>query len=411
MRVTSSFALCSVFWAVATCVQAQRDNGQSSTAKGPTIGSPTLYQCTAASFQYQCDETPCIVAIRPSGDPTTSVKQFDDLKQDQGRVTWTPSNKMKAGEKVIAYITNSLGVENYSAELVINKSDVNSKPDDSERDGDNADPNERHRENGDDDNRASESLVTRPRQETRTKTADASGQTGALTADRTSTASAEDSEARQVKSKFDCTASTKGLVTHLCCSASGAQATQPAKTDQPGSGAGNIAMLALKSTIKMSRHSTTRFICLTALFSTVISVTRAQTVMNQPPAVYQCTVAAFPYQCADTPCLVSFRPADDPAGLYFQTETDSASGTISWTVNVKAGEEVIGYITEASGLTPTTGRIKVSPGRDGCDLGETIVSTSGDGGNSDAATVTRPTDTSSNSSPATTSIGKSSQQL
>ncbi|KAM0788054.1 hypothetical protein ACM66B_001226 [Microbotryomycetes sp. NB124-2] len=92
--------------------------------KGPTVGSPTLYQCTAASFQYTCDSTPCIITIRPAGQPTESIKQFDAHEDKAGRVSWTPAKSIKAGAKVTAYITNADGVENYSAELVINKSDV-----------------------------------------------------------------------------------------------------------------------------------------------------------------------------------------------------------------------------------------------------------------------------------------------
>ncbi|KAM0788055.1 hypothetical protein ACM66B_001227 [Microbotryomycetes sp. NB124-2] len=130
---------------------------------------------------------------------------------------------------------------------------------------------------------------------------------------------------------------------------------------------------------------------------------RAQTVLNQPPAIYQCMVAAFPYQCAETPCIVSFRPADDPTGLYYQVETSQSSGSISWTVNVREGGEVVGYITEASGLTPTTGRITVAAGRDGCELGGTVISTVGGGGNNQAS----ETDATSSSAPETLSTSVS----
>ncbi|GAA5865728.1 hypothetical protein JCM3774_004982 [Rhodotorula dairenensis] len=79
----------------------------------------------------------------------------------------------------------------------------------------------------------------------------------------------------------------------------------------------------------------------------------------QSPALYQCTPAAFQYQCSSPPCTVVARPSDNPAKILADLGTvNDASGTVSWPVNAQAGLQVTVYITDNTGVigngAPTT---------------------------------------------------------
>ncbi|BGO98021.1 hypothetical protein RTBOTA2_000783 [Rhodotorula toruloides] len=79
----------------------------------------------------------------------------------------------------------------------------------------------------------------------------------------------------------------------------------------------------------------------------------------QSPALYQCTPAAFQYECDAPPCTVVARPSNDPTSMIGEIGTvNDASGSISWRPTVAAGSQVTVYITDNNGAvgnnSPTT---------------------------------------------------------
>ncbi|GAA5976484.1 hypothetical protein JCM11641_001317 [Rhodosporidiobolus odoratus] len=117
---------------------------------GPTVGSPSLYQCTPAGYAYSCecvtfsllspDPTklglrlfiyslapfhpfafdsfpPCTVVIRPSGDETKSIDNLGSVDKNEGLVSWDVTSP--EGDSVTAWITNSKGVTKSSAATVV----------------------------------------------------------------------------------------------------------------------------------------------------------------------------------------------------------------------------------------------------------------------------------------------------
>ncbi|BGP23110.1 hypothetical protein Rt10032_c23g6646 [Rhodotorula toruloides] len=79
----------------------------------------------------------------------------------------------------------------------------------------------------------------------------------------------------------------------------------------------------------------------------------------QSPALYQCTPAAFQYQCDAPPCTIVARPSNDPTSMIAAIGTvNDASGSISWRPNVAVGQQVTVYITDNNGAvgnnSPTT---------------------------------------------------------
>ncbi|GAA5976733.1 hypothetical protein JCM10908_005610 [Rhodotorula pacifica] len=98
----------------------------------------------------------------------------------------------------------------------------------------------------------------------------------------------------------------------------------------------------------------------TAAFVALLGAVRlASATSIQSPALYQCTPAAFQYECTSPPCTVVARPANDPTQMIANLGTvNDASGTLSWPVSIQAGSQVTVYITDNSGVigngAPTT---------------------------------------------------------
>ncbi|GAA5887226.1 hypothetical protein JCM6882_002455 [Rhodosporidiobolus microsporus] len=88
---------------------------------GPSVTSPTLYQCMTASFGYTCDSPPCTIVIRPSDDATQSIATLDEISDIQGTRPW-PVDQAE-GTSVTAWITNSQGQTKSNAATTINGGD------------------------------------------------------------------------------------------------------------------------------------------------------------------------------------------------------------------------------------------------------------------------------------------------
>ncbi|GAA5843176.1 hypothetical protein JCM11251_001673 [Rhodosporidiobolus azoricus] len=80
---------------------------------GPSVTSPSLYQCGTASFGYTCDAAPCTIVIRPSDDASKQIAQLADGTTTAGAVPWKVT--VAEGTSVTAWITNAQGVTKSNA--------------------------------------------------------------------------------------------------------------------------------------------------------------------------------------------------------------------------------------------------------------------------------------------------------
>ncbi|GAA5877592.1 hypothetical protein JCM1840_005851 [Sporobolomyces johnsonii] len=102
--ISFTAALVALFFAVA----ARADN---------SIGSPNLYECTAAAFTYTCENTPCTIVARPSADESSSLHNFGSVSAASGSVSWTVDEPQ--GTEVTMWITDSDGNTISSAALTV----------------------------------------------------------------------------------------------------------------------------------------------------------------------------------------------------------------------------------------------------------------------------------------------------
>ncbi|GAA5972595.1 hypothetical protein JCM21900_001331 [Sporobolomyces salmonicolor] len=102
--ISFTAALVALFFAVA----ARADN---------SVGSPNLYECTAAAFTYTCDNTPCTIVARPSADESSSLHNFGSVTAASGTVSWTVDEPQ--GTQVTMWITDSEGNTISSAALTV----------------------------------------------------------------------------------------------------------------------------------------------------------------------------------------------------------------------------------------------------------------------------------------------------
>ncbi|GAA5900949.1 hypothetical protein JCM5296_004937 [Sporobolomyces johnsonii] len=102
--ISFTAALVALFFAVA----ARADN---------SIGSPNLYECTAAAFTYTCENTPCTIVARPSADESSSLHSFGSVSAASGSVSWTVDEPQ--GTEVTMWITDSEGNTISSAALTV----------------------------------------------------------------------------------------------------------------------------------------------------------------------------------------------------------------------------------------------------------------------------------------------------
>ncbi|BGO89920.1 hypothetical protein JCM10020v2_001554 [Rhodotorula toruloides] len=129
----------------------------------------------------------------------------------------------------------------------------------------------------------------------------------------------------------------------------------------------------------------------------------------QSPALYQCTPAAFQYECDAPPCTVVARPSNDPTSMIGEIGTvNDASGSISWRPTVAAGQQVTVYITDNNGAVGNNSPTTVAAGTsDSCLSGGAASSGAGAASSASSGATSAASSAHSSASGAAASVSSS----